>query len=61
MKSYLLEKIDPVLWSRAKAIAAIERITMRDMLIAMLERRVKLTKIHGYLVDDKTSEKGEGK
>lgn len=40
-KEYLLTKIDPEFWRRVKSVAASEGVTIRDLIIRLLEKEME--------------------
>ncbi len=41
MTSYILREVDDKLWRKVKSIAALRGITIKDLIIELLEKEVK--------------------
>ena len=47
MGTYILKDIDKNLWRQVKSIAALRGITIKELIINLLEKEVKKRKIEG--------------
>jgi len=41
MKSYILKNVDDELWKKVRMLAISEDITIRDLIIGLLEKKIK--------------------